>query len=83
MPEPAIEFLVRRGIHRALGARPMRRTVQKFIGDAIRDALKSNASPSGLLAVSSDNDHLTISPSVEGHIFHFTHAASPDRSNFR
>lgn len=81
--EPAIEFLVRRGIHRALGARPMRRTVQKFIGDAIRDALKSNASPSGLLAVSSDNDHLTISPSVEGRIFHFTHAASPDRSNFR
>ena len=81
--EPAIEFLVRRGIHRALGARPMRRTVQKFIGDAIRDALKSNASPSGLLAVSSDNDHLTISPSVEGRIFHFAHAASPDRSNFR
>jgi ATP-dependent Clp protease ATP-binding subunit ClpB len=81
--EPAIEFLVRRGIHRALGARPMRRTVQKFIGDAIRDALKSNASPSGLLAVSSENDHLTISPFVEGRIFHFAHAASPDRSNFR
>jgi ATP-dependent Clp protease ATP-binding subunit ClpA len=81
--EPAIEFLVRRGIHRALGARPMRRTVQKFIGDAIRDALKSNASPSGLLAVSSDNHHLTISPSVEGRIFHFAHAASPDRSNSR
>jgi ATP-dependent Clp protease ATP-binding subunit ClpA len=83
MPEPAIEFLVRRGIHRALGARPMRRTVQKFIGDAIRDALKSNASPSGLLAVSSDNDHLTISPSVEGRISHYAHVECPHRSNFR
>lgn len=81
--EPAIEFLVRRGIHRALGARPMRRTVQKFIGDAIRDALKSNASPSGLLAVSSDNDHLTISPSVEGRISHYAHVECPHRSNFR
>jgi hypothetical protein len=45
--------------------------------------LKSNASPSGLLAVSSDNDHLTISPSVEGRISHYAHVECPHRSNFR
>lgn len=44
----------------ALGARPMKRTVQKFIGDAIREALKSNEMPSGILGVSSTNDHLEI-----------------------
>jgi ATP-dependent Clp protease ATP-binding subunit ClpA len=38
--DEAFEFLVRRGIHKALGARPMKKTVQKFIGDAVRDALK-------------------------------------------
>jgi hypothetical protein len=39
--EAAFEFLVRRGIQKALGARPMKKTVQKFIGDAIRESLKS------------------------------------------
>ncbi|MBE2205705.1 MAG: ATP-dependent Clp protease ATP-binding subunit [Chthoniobacterales bacterium] len=58
--EPAFEFLVRRGIHKALGARPMKRTVQKFIGDAIRQALKSGNDPRGTLSVSSDFDALTI-----------------------
>jgi ATP-dependent Clp protease ATP-binding subunit ClpA len=38
--DEAFEFLVRRGIHKALGARPMKKTVQKFIGDAIRQALR-------------------------------------------
>jgi ATP-dependent Clp protease ATP-binding subunit ClpB len=56
----AFEFLVRRGIYKTLGARPMKKTVQKFIGDAIRDALKAGASPSGILAVSSLNDRLRI-----------------------
>ena len=58
--KPAFEFLVRRGIHKVLGARPMKRTVQKFIGDAIRQALKSNATPNGILAVSPRADQLTI-----------------------
>ena len=59
--EEAFEFLVRRGIHKAFGARPMKKTVQKFIGDAIAQALKSGAQPSGTLAVSPLADHLTIS----------------------
>lgn len=50
--ESAVEFLVRRGNHKTLGARPMKRTVQKFIGDAIRCALKSGDSSSGVLTPS-------------------------------
>ena len=60
--EEAFEFLVRRGIHKAFGARPMKKTVQKFIGDAIAQALKSRAQPSGTLAVSPLANHLTIKP---------------------
>ena len=60
--EEAFEFLVRRGIHKAFGARPMKKTVQKFIGDAIAHALKSGAQFSGTLAVSPLADHLTIEP---------------------
>lgn len=60
--EPAFEFLIRCGIHKALGARSMKRTVQKFIGDAIRQAMKSGDYPRGTLSVSSDLDALTILP---------------------
>jgi ATP-dependent Clp protease ATP-binding subunit ClpA len=58
--EAAFEFLIRRGIQKTLGARPIKRTVQKFIGDAIREALKAGAPPSGTLAVSPLNDRLVV-----------------------
>jgi ATP-dependent Clp protease ATP-binding subunit ClpA len=58
--EEAFEFLIRRGIQKTLGARPMRKTVEKFIGDAVRDALKSGAQSSGILTVSTLNDRLII-----------------------
>lgn len=48
----ALEFLVRHGIHKTLGARPMKRSVQKYLGDAVRHALKQGTSPSGLIDVS-------------------------------
>ena len=38
----------------------MKRTVQKFIGDAIRQALKSKVDPSGILVVDSSNNQLSI-----------------------
>ena len=38
----------------------MKRTVQKFIGDAIRHALKSGHRPTGTLAVAALSDALTI-----------------------
>ena len=58
--EAAFEFLIRHGIQKTLGARPMKRTVQKFIGDAIRESLKAGAPPSGTLAVSHLHDRLII-----------------------
>ena len=58
--EPAFEFLVRRGIHKTLGARPMKGTVQKFIGDAIRQALKTSQPINGTLSVSAISDTLLI-----------------------
>lgn len=56
----AFEFLVRKGIHKTLGARPMKRTVQKFIGDALRAALKHGSATSGILDVAEPNDILTV-----------------------
>lgn len=58
--EEAFEFLLRRGIHKTLGARPMRKTVQKLMGDAIRQSIKMSQQPSGRLTVSVVPDSLTI-----------------------
>jgi hypothetical protein len=38
----------------------MKTTVQKFIGDAIRESLKAGTPPSGALGVSPLNDRLII-----------------------
>ena len=58
--DEAFEFLVRRGIHKALGARSLKKTVQKFIADALRDCMKAGAPSSGVLTVSLHNDRLVI-----------------------
>jgi len=61
--ESAFEFLIRHGIHKTLGARPMKKTAQKFIGDAIRQAIKTRLTPDGILTVSTANDCLMVCPS--------------------
>ena len=58
--DETFEFLVRRGIHKALGARPMKGTVRKSVGDAVRDAIKAGKPSSGVLIVSPLNDRLMI-----------------------
>ncbi|MFZ4779257.1 MAG: AAA family ATPase [Terrimicrobiaceae bacterium] len=58
--EEAFEFLLRRGIHKTLGARPMKKTVQKFLGDAIRQSIKSSVTPTGIIEVSPSKDALAI-----------------------
>jgi ATP-dependent Clp protease ATP-binding subunit ClpA len=35
-----VEMLVRKGITKALGARPMKRAVQKYLGDVVRERMK-------------------------------------------
>ncbi len=62
MSEDAFEFLVRRGIHKNLGARPMCKTVQKYVGDAIRRAIKSSGKPSGVSRVEMVCDKLVVVP---------------------
>lgn len=56
----AFEFLVRRGIHKTLGARPLKRTIQKFIGSALKEALKSGNPASGVLHPTEASDRLVI-----------------------
>jgi len=60
--DEAIEFLIRRGIHKTFGARPMKNTVQKSMGDALRQALKSETLPIGELAVYAEDAGLMIRP---------------------
>ncbi len=38
--EGTLEMLIRKGITKALGARPMKRTVQKYLGDVVRERMK-------------------------------------------
>lgn len=58
--DEAVEFLARRGIHKTLGARPMKIATQKFIGDAIRDALKYQEATCGTLVLSDTQNHLML-----------------------
>jgi ATP-dependent Clp protease ATP-binding subunit ClpB len=58
--DDAFEFLVRQGIHKTLGVRPMRRIVQKYIGDAVRRSLKQGCPVLGALKVSRANDELIV-----------------------
>jgi ATP-dependent Clp protease ATP-binding subunit ClpA len=38
--EETVEMLIRKGITKALGARPMKRTVQKYLGDVVRERMR-------------------------------------------
>ena len=58
--DDAFEFLVRRGIHKSLGVRPMKSTVRKLIGDAIGIAIKTRSTPCGILTLSRCSDKLKI-----------------------
>jgi ATP-dependent Clp protease ATP-binding subunit ClpA len=56
----ALEFLVRNGFHRTLGARPMKQVISRFMGDAVAAALLANAHPSGTFRVRSDHSALIL-----------------------
>jgi ATP-dependent Clp protease ATP-binding subunit ClpB len=60
-PMPAVlPFLVRRGYHPRLGARPMRDAVEKLIGDAVAESMLSCKSTGGSLDVSEPRGCLVI-----------------------
>lgn len=55
-----LSFIVRRGFHPRLGARPMRDAVEKLVGDAVAEQLLSSAVTSGKLLVHDNAERLRI-----------------------
>jgi ATP-dependent Clp protease ATP-binding subunit ClpA len=58
--ETVLPFLVRRGFHPRLGARPMRDAVEKSIGDAVASDRLEGGSGSGKLVVHEDGNQLQV-----------------------
>jgi len=55
-----LPFLVRKGFHPKLGARPMRDATEKLVGDAVAEALLLEGSAIGRLAADLPNDRLVV-----------------------
>lgn len=53
-------FLVRKGYHPKLGARPMRDAVEKLVGDAVSECLLDDRPACGVLALDESRDCLAI-----------------------
>lgn len=66
--EDAVEFLIRRGINRTFGARPLVKAIRKYLGDAVTLAVKSGLPSSGDVRVSKDADALVIGEAIHATI---------------
>jgi ATP-dependent Clp protease ATP-binding subunit ClpB len=60
----AIEFLVRRGYHRTLGARPMRGAVERFLQDAVAENVLAGGGGSGVAMVDGGEEQLRLIPAT-------------------
>jgi ATP-dependent Clp protease ATP-binding subunit ClpB len=60
LDKTVLPFLVRKGFHPKLGARPMRDATEKLVGDAVAGALLANGRAEGCLIADSANDCLKI-----------------------
>ena len=60
LDKTALPFLVRKGFHPKLGARPMRDAVEKLVGDAVTECLLANRPACGILAHDELNDRLGV-----------------------
>ena len=58
--ECVLPFVVRKGFHPKLGARPMRDATEKLVGDAVAGALLLNGRAEGCLMADTVNDRLKI-----------------------
>lgn len=56
----AVEFLIREGYHKTLGARPLRGAIERYVQDAVAGALLAGRPSSGCIDVSSTRDRLEI-----------------------
>jgi ATP-dependent Clp protease ATP-binding subunit ClpB len=60
LDKTVLPFLVRKGFHPKLGARPMRDAVEKLVGDAVAECLLGTRRACGLLTVDEAGDRLAI-----------------------
>lgn len=60
LDKTALPFLVRKGFHPKLGARPMRDAVEKLVGDAVTECLLAGRSACGILAHDELHDCLGV-----------------------
>jgi ATP-dependent Clp protease ATP-binding subunit ClpA len=60
LDKSVLPFLVRKGFHPKLGARPMRDAVEKQVGDALAEHLLAGKSSSGRLLVDESRDCLIV-----------------------
>lgn len=60
LDKTVLPFLVRKGFHPKLGARPMRDAVEKLVGDAVAASLLNARDACGVLAVDEARDCLVI-----------------------
>lgn len=63
----AVEFLVREGYHRTLGARPMRGSVERRLQDAIAARILASGSSAGTVTVHPGRDRLALNP-TDSHV---------------
>jgi ATP-dependent Clp protease ATP-binding subunit ClpA len=57
---PALEFLIREGYHRTLGARPMRNTVERYLQDAVVHDVMEGGDGSGSVVVADSGSRLCV-----------------------
>jgi len=60
LDKAVLPFLVRKGFHPKLGARPMRDAVEKLVGDAVTECLLAGQPTGGRLTVDSHRDSLVV-----------------------
>lgn len=60
LDKTALPFLVRKGFHPKLGARPMRDSVEKLVGDAVAECLLTGRPACGILAHDELHDRLGV-----------------------
>jgi ATP-dependent Clp protease ATP-binding subunit ClpA len=60
LDKAVLPFLVRKGFHPKLGARPMRDAVEKLVGDAAAECLLGRRAACGVLGVDEERDCLVI-----------------------
>src|SRR5208282_3217822 len=60
LDKAVLPFLVRKGFHPKLGARPMRDAVEKLVGDAVAEKLLKGERAEGVMAVDQSRDCLIV-----------------------